>query len=1006
MSSRESRVVERERGSVKLCFSSSRDDLLGKSFEQVSDAVKESWRNSLKVTPINALYPSSEVKSLRQPQVSALYSILSHLTGHERKDVTVVMPTGTGKTETMLASICGLPVDKALVVVPTDSLREQTFNKFVGLGKLRELNAIHDETLNPVVALISGGLESSEELSFLLSANVIVTTPHSLNLTAPQIKNKIFQDCSHLFVDEAHHVKAKIWRSVKEAFSGKDIVQFTATPFREDREKVGGKIIYNYPISLAQKNGYFRSIAFKSIYEVSDIIGDEKVAETAVAQLREDLSNGYDHILMARCETKQRANDVGKIYQEKYGDLNPVVIYSGMTGQKKKLKAVVDKKHRVVVCVNMLGEGFDLPELKVCALHDIHKSLPITLQFAGRFVRDRPDLGDPTFVANICDQKVEDTLKSLYEEDPDWNRSLQRISEVSIKREVEFQEIIENSITEGSEIPLENIKPALSAIVYKVDSANFDVDASKLPLERGESLAASIKISTPNILVLVTKIDISTKWAPLSELSQVEWRLVIAFHDDKEGLLFLHDSSKTGTRSRLVKSLAKNPDLLKGDNVFKSFGNVERLVLQNAGLNKGRRGPLRYVMYTGIDIETAINELAQGSSYKSNLFGKGYESGSKVSIGCSYKGRVWSMSSAPVIDWIDWCRGIGSKLNDNSINPHSILDKVMRTREVDAVPDLVPICLDWPDYLFEHGFSSVNLEVAGRSYNLEDALFSIMEFKSGKIFFDVSVGGFSERYSHEISPNGYRIKRLGGDRLYINNKDGRRPLLEFFDEEESPSVFFEDGSKLFENLHIVRPDNFTIPHYRKDLLKQWDWKVNIRRESQGEEKDNDTIQHAVLLKLIGQHESWIVFDDDGANEVADIVSFRSEGETLSVEFYHLKYSHGDSPGSRIIDFYEVCGQVVKCCKWVGEFDRLIDQLKKRERSRVSDKRPSRIEKGEYRDFELLRQHGGRLRKEYKFYVVQPGLDTKNVSADVLSLLGSIDLYVKETTGNNLVVIGS
>src|SRR5690554_3906601 len=349
MSNRKNRVIEREHGSVKLCFSSDREDLFEKRFEEISESVKKSWRNSIRVTPVDALDPSCEINSLRQPQVSALFSILSSLTGHERKDVTVVMPTGTGKTETMLASICGLPVDRALVVVPTDSLREQTFNKFIGLGKLRELNAIHNETLNPVAALISGGLESNEELDFLLSANVIVTTPHSLNLTAPQIKNKIFQDCSHLFVDEAHHVKAKIWRSVKEAFSGKDVVQFTATPFREDREKVGGKIIYNYPISLAQKNGYFRSIAFKSIYEVSDIVGDEKVAETAVAQLREDLSNGYDHILMARCETKQRANDVGRIYKEKYGDLNPVVIYSGMAGKKKKLKAVVDKKHRIVI---------------------------------------------------------------------------------------------------------------------------------------------------------------------------------------------------------------------------------------------------------------------------------------------------------------------------------------------------------------------------------------------------------------------------------------------------------------------------------------------------------------------------------------------------------------------------------------------------------------------------------------------------------------------------------
>jgi superfamily II DNA or RNA helicase len=57
----------------------------------------------------------------------------------------------------------------------------------------------------------------------------------------------------------------------------------------------------------------------------------------------------------------------------------------------------------------MLGEGFDLPELKIAAFHDIRKSLPITLQLAGRFTRTKYDeeLGDASFVANIADLDVE-----------------------------------------------------------------------------------------------------------------------------------------------------------------------------------------------------------------------------------------------------------------------------------------------------------------------------------------------------------------------------------------------------------------------------------------------------------------------------------------------------------------------------------------------------------------------------------------------------------------------
>ena len=77
------------------------------------------------------------------------------------------------------------------------------------------------------------------------------------------------------------------------------------------------------------------------------------------------------------------------------------------------------KEARIVVCVDMLGEGFDLPELKIAAFHDIRKTLSVTLQLAGRFTRSRPDLGDATFIANTADVTVRDELRKLYTRDPE-----------------------------------------------------------------------------------------------------------------------------------------------------------------------------------------------------------------------------------------------------------------------------------------------------------------------------------------------------------------------------------------------------------------------------------------------------------------------------------------------------------------------------------------------------------------------------------------------------------
>ncbi|MCJ7604191.1 MAG: DEAD/DEAH box helicase family protein [Desulfobulbaceae bacterium] len=998
-------VVSKSTEHVFLAYFPSGISSLGGLTDSLRTQINDSWKGCLSIVPIDAIEEPEE-PSLRQPQISALFEILAHLTSHKIGDATVVMPTGTGKTETMLASVCGLPVERALVIVPTDILRQQTFKKFLTLGKLRKLNTIQENTLNPITALLEGGITSDDELKLALTANVIVTTPQSLFQVSHVLQSRLYDACTHLFVDEAHHVTASTWNIIKKAFDGKPVIQFTATPFREDRKKVGGQIIYNYPMSVAQEKGLFRPITFKAIYEVNDLIGDKRVAEEAVSQLREDIENGFDHILMARCSTRSRADQIFEIYRDNYSDLNPVVIHSGVSQKNQKLQAILSKEHRIVVCVDMLGEGFDMPELKVCALHNIHKSLAITLQFAGRFVRGRSDLGDPTFVANVCDQQVEDVLKDLYIEDPDWNKVLRKISEDSVQRELNLQDVISGAIKSGIEVPAENLKPALSALVYMIGAVSRITNISNIPLEKNEELVSTFIVPESNLVILLTKVESKTKWAPQSDFTQPEWRLIILFVVPEENMLFIHDSSKSGSRKKIAEYLSSSANLLNGDRVFKCFGNIERLVLQNAGLNKGRRGPLRYVMYTGIDIESAINDLAQGASYKSNLFGKGYDHGCKVSMGCSYKGRIWSMESASISDWMTWCRHLGEKLNDQNIDPNKILDKVLRTKEITAVPNLTPIGIDWPDYFYEYGgLSTVFLEAHGRKISLDEAEITIAEHHIGIVEFIVSLEGARAKYRYAITGSTYSVNRVAGDIIYILSSNTRTELADYFSQEASPAMYFEDGSKVFENLHIVRPEGFTIPHINSGSLEQVNWTINIRSESQGEHKNPDSIQYAMLQHLM--HDGyWIIFDDDGPNEIADIVAFKDEGDVLAIEFYHLKYSKEDTPGSRIADFYEVCGQVIKNCKWVGELDNIINQLKKRERNRINRVAVSRIERGSYREFDLLKQHGSRLKKEYRFFIVQPGLDTANMSDDVAALLGATDLYVRETTGNGLKVFAS
>lgn len=69
------------------------------------------------------------------------------------------MPTGTGKTDTMLAAFCHTPV-RTLIVVPSDALRTQIAEKFVTLGILPGIGAFTGELLCLTVLVLEHGLET------------------------------------------------------------------------------------------------------------------------------------------------------------------------------------------------------------------------------------------------------------------------------------------------------------------------------------------------------------------------------------------------------------------------------------------------------------------------------------------------------------------------------------------------------------------------------------------------------------------------------------------------------------------------------------------------------------------------------------------------------------------------------------------------------------------------------------------------------------------------------
>ncbi|PIG97911.1 hypothetical protein CS542_06650 [Pedobacter sp. IW39] len=111
-------------------------------------------------------------------------------------------------------------------------------------------------------------------------------------------------------------------------------MQFTATPFRNDGKRLEGNIISNFPLRKAQEQGYYKNRVQQLEFDKDK--ADAKIAN-AIAKLRRDLGKGYNHILMARCANRPRADEIYELYKG-YTEFNPVKIYTNVKNQMKFIK--------------------------------------------------------------------------------------------------------------------------------------------------------------------------------------------------------------------------------------------------------------------------------------------------------------------------------------------------------------------------------------------------------------------------------------------------------------------------------------------------------------------------------------------------------------------------------------------------------------------------------------------------------------------------------------------
>ncbi|MEH6658032.1 DEAD/DEAH box helicase [Leeuwenhoekiella marinoflava] len=980
----------------------------------------------------------TRVYGLRPPQIGALHSILAHWSISQEPAI-VVMPTGTGKTETMLSLTIAKKCNKVLVIVPSDSLRSQIANKFVELGILKDdkFQIVENSTVNPIVGVLNTGFENLPDTEkFIRRCNVVIATPHILNnlhKTNRTVFNFIIEYFNYLIVDEAHHCAASTWDNIASRFVQykKPVLKFTATPFRNDDKRLKGKIIYNYPLSLAQRDGSFREINFIPIIEFDDEKVHRVIAQKAIQQLKKDRDDlNLDHILMARVDKISEAKKVFEIYKE-YPEYNPVLITSdpSITPAKEKKSTLKnlkrkDNPHKIIVCVNMLGEGYDLPELKICALHVMHKNITSSIQFFGRFTRSSSkNIGKATIIANIGDNKLKDNLlKKLYAKDADWNRILKTSNESILNdlnsEEVFFQKFDEDEIP--YKIPLRNIAPALSTVVYKVHNKNPDWNPEnhKAYFENKKHQTVFATHREKDLLVVISKSDSTVRWGKIDDLINTNYDLFIIYFNKEQNLIFINSSNNNSLYEELAADIiGKEISLINEADIYKCLYEIAELELFNLGVKPISEESISYTQLFGRNVGEAIDEITKETKASANLFGKGFSEGERMTIGCSSKGRVWSKMVKSIPEFCEWCDIIGKKVINPDINVDDIFKFIAKPERVPPYPkglNFKPISIIWNDDIY---YRESDLLINNESFhnfriNLDIKSSNFMEIHFNVSDFEGILASYKLVLANDKNSRGYSYNKIAGrDLTFRYGKTTYISIQEFFNS-YPPIIRFADSSKMYNDIFFkfkAHSKSFDI-----DKIEIRNWKalgVDITKESQFDKtkttKRENSIQFSMIEFLKEDEDIKLIFDDDDKNEISDIITIKyfEDYSKLIVDLYHCKFSSKTEKGARLSDLYEVVGQAQRSFHYKHKMRNLIDHIKNRESHRVKNAKPSRFELGGNNELQTIINmvESGVSKIFFNIIIVQPGISKAKITDEQLHLLGATDMLLKNT-GNNFRII--
>lgn len=892
----------------------------------------------------------------RAPQLGALGSLLAHWTIAPEEPALVSLPTGAGKTGVALAApfLTPRPPVRVLVMVPSSALRKQTARQFASMRLLREIRALTRWYDPPRIRVVS--VEgTTTDWDQLVDADVVVAIPQTISPASTAGVSAPPADFFDLvIVDEAHHLPSRTWRAVLDHLDFAAALLLTATPFRLDRRPVPGVRTYYFPLRQAIAEGFYKPIRPVVLPrpEPYDLRARDAAIRSEVMRVLSTSDHATSAVLI-RAQDVNRATALADRYRAAGLDTEVLTSRLSETNQLRIIRHLISGELRAVAVVDMLGEGFDLPRLRVVAYHDKHKSMPVTVQLIGRLARVSDEFPQESVLVTVDDADVypelQGVVKQLYSEDADWATILPGLVDAEVAAEAANRAFVESLDERDGDIDPAALTPMPSPVVYEIDDPTwhpFGADLHLPPeLHVGQVVSAArilmaAAVDDGSLAAFVTRRRGIPAWSGDLTLEEVEYGLSVVSYrpaprTDLPALLFV-DASDTRIHQAVVDAMHLPPGTRpvgqsRLDGYLQSLPRISVSAIGMRNILAGTRGTT-YKTRAGTSTDTDLLSTETTQTALGHVMLQVHTGQGSTTVGAAFeKGKIWQRRYKPFVDYAAWITEAAELMwFPRSGAGARLLPQIARGRPLIAWPAVDPIAVE-PNpavtvggyQLFDNGELVGPLEdfdlFAGVDPTESLALppQTTTQLPVVGVLHDRLNQTSSVRWTALFAPDG-TITPQGRD-LEVRRGYLRTSSLTEFLEHYPPLIYFLNGEAT-QGRELFDVTGGSTPQYDVRSILTHDWAaagVDIKAETRKKAVENaigisvhEEVENYLLAQPQSEQFRWVIFND-GSGEIADYIVIEwTRGRPIRLSLWHAKGA-GGAPGLRVDDFQVVTAQALR-----------------------------------------------------------------------------------------------